>query len=165
MLPEGKNVNDFHTFREYMSRMDYQLTAAGEDYLEMIYRLSRERGYARVSELSSALNVQPPAATRMVQKLAERKFVQYEKYGVLTLTESGTTVGEYLLQRHGTVARFLKIMGVEEAELLEETEKVEHTMSKATLRCVSLFNEFAEANPRFFAAYNMFRKQSDRRQQ
>jgi Mn-dependent DtxR family transcriptional regulator len=148
-----------------MSRMDFKLTAAGEDYLEMIFRLSKEKGYARVSELSAALNVQPPAATRMVQRLAELKLIEYEKYGVLNLTDKGKEIGEYLLQRHGTVERFLKIMGVTEEEVLEETEKVEHTMSKNTLRCLSLFIEFAEANPRFFAAYNLFRKQSERRGQ
>jgi Mn-dependent DtxR family transcriptional regulator len=148
-----------------MSRMDFKLTAAGEDYLEMIFRLSKEKGYARGSELSAALNVQPPAATRMVQRLAELKLIEYEKYGVLNLTDKGREIGEFLLQRHGTVERFLKIMGVTEDDVLEETEKVEHTMSKNTLRCLSLFIEFAEANPRFFAAYNLFRKQSERREQ
>jgi Mn-dependent DtxR family transcriptional regulator len=148
-----------------MSRMDFKLTAAGEDYLEMIFRLSKEKGYARVSELSAALNVQPPAATRMVQRLAELKLIEYEKYGVLNLTDKGKEIGEFLLQRHGTVERFLVILGVTEEEVLEETEKVEHTMSKSTLRCLSLFIEFAEANPRFFTAYNLFRKQSERREQ
>ena len=38
-----------------------------EDYLEMIYRLSKENGYTRINELSNALNVQPPSATRMVK--------------------------------------------------------------------------------------------------
>lgn len=158
-------MNEFHTFREYMSRMDFQLTAAGEDYLEMIFRLSKEKGYARVSELSAALHVQPPAATRMVQRLSELKLILYEKYGVLNLTDKGKEIGDYLLQRHNTVERFLKIMGVAEAEVLEETEKVEHTLSKNTLRCLSLFIEFAEANPRFFSAYNLFRKHSERREQ
>ena len=155
-------MNEEYGFKEYMGYK--KLTAAGEDYLEMIYRLSMEKGYARVSELSAALGVQPPAATRMVQKLAEFKLIQYEKYGVLKLTDKGNEAGEYLLQRHGAVKRFLKILGVEEETLLAETEKVAHTMSSKTLRCLSLFIEFAEANPRFFAAYNMFRRQSERRE-
>ena len=60
---------DFYTFREYMKNVDKLLTASMEDYLEMIYRLSYDNGFTRIHELSSALNVQPPSATKMVQKL------------------------------------------------------------------------------------------------
>ncbi len=147
-----------------MSRMDEMLTAAGEDYLEMIFRLSREKGYARVSELSAALSVQPPAATRMVQRLAENKLIQYEKYGVLKLTDKGNEIGEYLQQRHAMVERFLKTLGVDEAMLPAEADKAAHATGRGTLRCMTQFLEFAEANPRFFAAYHMFRRQSERRE-
>jgi Mn-dependent DtxR family transcriptional regulator len=102
-------VNDFFTFREYMNRMDGELSASSQDYLEMIFRLSAEKGFTRVSELSEALNVQPPAVTRMVQKLAQAKLVKYERYGVLVLDEAGKRMGEYLLQRHGMIDAFLRI--------------------------------------------------------
>ncbi|NLM89411.1 MAG: Fur family transcriptional regulator, partial [Syntrophomonadaceae bacterium] len=68
-----------------------------EDYLEMVYRLSRDKGYTRISDLASALNVQPPSATNMVQKLSETPYLKYERYGLLKLTESGEEVGKYLL--------------------------------------------------------------------
>jgi Mn-dependent DtxR family transcriptional regulator len=153
-------VNDFYTFREYMNRVDEKLTASAEDYLEMICRLSKDKGYTRVSELSAALNVQPPAATRMVQKLAEMKLIKYEKYGVLVMDETGKQLGGYLLQRHGIVEEFLKMLGVGEERLLEATEKIEHTIDKETLRCISLFLEFTEENPRFLAAYQIYKNQN-----
>lgn len=81
--------NDFYTFNEYMKKEDSKLTASMEDYLEMIYRLSLNKGYLRINELSNALNVQPPSATRMVQKLSEERLVKYEKYGIIILEESG----------------------------------------------------------------------------
>lgn len=153
-------MNDFYTFREYMNRVDEKLTASTEDYLEMICRLSLDKGYTRVSELSGALNVQPPAATRMVQKLAELKLIKYEKYGVLVLDETGKQMGDYLLQRHDVIDKFLKILGVSDGQRLEATEKIEHTISKETLHCISLFIEFVEANPRFLTSYNLFRMQN-----
>ena len=154
-------MSGFYTFREYMNRMDEKLTASMQDYLEMIWRLSREKGYTRVSVLSNALNVQPPAATRMVQKLAQMKLIKYEKYGVLVLDEEGKRMGDFLLERHGIVDRFLKILGVSDAQRLEATEKIEHTIGRETLRCISLFIEFAEGNPRFFTAYTLFKKQNE----
>lgn len=45
--------------------------------------------FYRINELSSSLNVQPPSATKMVQKLAELKLLKYEKYGIIILEESG----------------------------------------------------------------------------
>lgn len=153
-------MDGFYTFREYMNRMDEALSASTQDYLEMIWRLSREKGFTRVSELSNALNVQPPAATRMVQKLAQMKLVKYERYGVLVLGEEGKRMGDFLLQRHDVIDRFLKILGVGDAQRLEATEKIEHTVDRETLRCISLFIEFAGENPRMLAAYALFRKNS-----
>lgn len=147
----------FYTFREYMNRLDRRLSASMEDYLEMIYRLSLEKGYTRMSEVSNALNVQPPAATRMVQKLAMLKLIKYQKYGILELEESGMLVGASLLSRHKIVERFLKVLGVKDNALLEETEKTEHTLSKETLDCITLFLEFIENNPQISAEYESFK--------
>ena len=122
-----------------MSRMDESSPRRTEDYLEMICRLSKEKGYTRVSELSGALNVQPPAATRMVQKLAEMKLIKYEKYGVLVLDEAGSRIGDYLLQRHEIIDKLLKVLGVSDAQRLGSHRKMEHTISRETLHCIRCF--------------------------
>lgn len=149
---------NFYTFREYMSRIDKRLTASMEDYLEMIYRLSKAKGYTRMNELAGALNVQPPAATRMVQKLAAMKLINYQKYGILELADQGKQLGASLLLRHNTIEKFLRALGVNEASILEETEKIEHTISNETLGCISVFLDFTEANGAFFAQFDLFRK-------
>jgi Mn-dependent DtxR family transcriptional regulator len=77
--------SNFHTFQEYMKKDDSTLTASMEDYIEMIYRLTMKTGYTRINELSQALNIQPPSATKMVQKLANMGYLKYEKYEVTCL--------------------------------------------------------------------------------
>jgi Mn-dependent DtxR family transcriptional regulator len=149
---------NFYTFREYMSRIDKRLTASMEDYLEMLYRLSKAKGYTRMNELAGALNVQPPAATRMVQKLASMKLVNYQKYGILELSEQGKQTGASLLLRHNTIEKFLRALGVKESSILEETEKTEHTISNETLGCISVFLDFIEGNSTFFTQFDLFRK-------
>jgi Mn-dependent DtxR family transcriptional regulator len=138
------NNKDFYTFSEYMKKEDNSLTASMEDYLEMIYRLSKDVGFTRIHDLSEALNVQPPSATKMVQKLAEINFLKYEKYGVIMLKEEGKMLGESLLKRHNTIKEFLEMLGVSEKDTLEETEKVEHTISKTTVQCFETFINFME---------------------
>ena len=149
--------NDFHTFNECMKKEDNSLTASMEDYLEMIYRLSINNGFTRINELSTALNVQPPSATKMVQKLTELKLLKYEKYGIVLLEEDGKNLGEALLNRHNTIESFLRILDIPEAEILDETEKIEHTISKQTTICFQDFIEFMKNNPSIVDEFKVYR--------
>ena len=148
--------NYFYTFSEYMRKEDNFLTASMEDYLEMIYRLSQNSGFTRIHELSAALNVQPPSASKMVQRLAELDLIDYEKYGVIMLKDSGKELGEILLKRHYTIERFFRILGIPESRILEETEKVEHTLSKETVQSFEDYINFIISNPDIQKQFNEF---------
>lgn len=149
--------NDFHTFSEYMKKEDNSLTASMEDYLEMIYRLSVITGFTRIHELSEALNVQPPSATKMVQRLSELNLLKYEKYGFIMLHEEGRRMGELLLKRHNTIESLLRILGVSEKVILAETEKVEHTISDETVKCFEEYINFIADNPDVITKFNTCR--------
>lgn len=60
-----------------------------EDYIEQIYLLIDEKGYARVSDIAEALSVHPSSVTKMVQKLDKDEYLIYEKYRGLVLTTKG----------------------------------------------------------------------------
>lgn len=137
----------FYTFSSYMRDISKKMTASMEDYLEMICRLSKNTGFTRVYELSSALNVQPPSVTMMVQKLAKLKLLKYQKYGIIILERKGIKLGEILLKRHKTIENLLTVLGVNNDIVLEETEKIEHTISDDTLSCFSNFVSFLNEHP------------------
>ena len=103
-----------------------------EDYLEMIYRYSLTEGYVRINTISELLNVQASSATKIVQKLSELGLVDYKKYGIISLTETGSEIGKFLLERHQTIEYFLRLLGVTDS-LLIESELMEHTISVDTL--------------------------------
>ncbi|MGG7060015.1 metal-dependent transcriptional regulator [Clostridium nigeriense] len=140
-MPKG-----FYTFNNYLKGNTGLITASMEDYIEMIYRLSNETGFTRVGDLSKALNVKPASITKMIKKLDELNLVNYEKYGYIKLTENGSSYGEYLLYRHNTIEKFLKTIGVNE-NILEETEKIEHVLSKETFKRIEYFIEIIEYHP------------------
>lgn len=148
---------EFFTFREYMKKDDDLLTASMEDYLEMIYRLTRETGFTRINDLAAALNVQPPSATKMVQKLADIGFVNYEKYGMILLSKKGENMGKALLERHQLIEDFLNLLGITRG-VLEETEKIEHTISPQTLNCLADFVEFFKNRPEVLREFEIYRK-------
>lgn len=151
---------DFFTFREYMKKEYELLTASMEDYMEMIYRLSRDSGFTRVHDLAESLNVQPPSATKMIQKLSEIKLVKYEKYGIIVLTEEGKQTGKALLERHNIIESFLKLIGITKG-VLEETEKIEHTISTETLQYLKDFIDFIKENPSIISDFENYRNKNN----
>ncbi len=132
----------FRPFREAVRNEADQLTAAMEDYLEMIYRLQQENQTLRVSVLAGALQVGCSSVSKMLRKLAAEGFLIVENYGNVQLTEKGRKQGKVLLERHQRVARFLQLAGIQAEQLLEETEKLEHMSSPETLQCLDLLVNF-----------------------
>lgn len=132
----------FYTVRGYdLLSQDDTITSSMEDYLEMAYRLSREKGFTRMGDLAGALNVQPSSANKMVRRLAEMDYLKYEKYGVIQFTPRGRKLGNYLLQRHEVIEEFLMLLGVKEG-ILEETEKIEHNIREETVTRIKSLVEF-----------------------
>ncbi|GAX91661.1 transcriptional regulator MntR [Effusibacillus lacus] len=122
-------------------------TPAMEDYLEKIYGLIEEKGYARVMDIASSLNVNPPAVTKMIQKLDERGFCKYEKYRGIILTLKGKKIAKSMAEKHQILEDFLRVIGVHEENIYEEAEGIEHHISKHTAFCISGLVRFFEDNP------------------
>lgn len=137
----------FYTFNEYMKKHGQALTPSMEDYMEMLYRLCKDKGFTRVNDLAEALNVKPPSATKMIQRLSKINLIKYEKYGVIVLEEEGKKVGGLLLRRHNIIRDFLMVLGISDDTVLEETEKVEHTLSNETVQCFERFLKYMSDNP------------------
>ncbi|NLZ54184.1 MAG: DtxR family transcriptional regulator [Thermoanaerobacteraceae bacterium] len=149
----------FYTVRGYelLNQEDKLLTSGMEDYLEMIYRNMEKEGYMRINTLSKFLNVKPSSATKMVQKLANLGLVNYQKYGIIFLTDYGKKYGKFLLERHNVVEKFLTNIGITE-NLLAETELIEHNISKNTMQSIDLLNKFLEANPDIISEFRKFKE-------
>lgn len=147
----------FYTVRGYelMHGEAGKTTSSMEDYLEMIFRLSENKGYARISDLAQALNIQRPSASAMVQKLSEAGYLEYRKYGLIELTPSGRTLGNYLLYRHNIIEQFLSLIGIS-AGLLTETEKIEHNVSNTTVERLQCLIKFFREQPGLKEAFDNF---------
>ena len=129
-------------------------TASMEDYLETIYGLIEDKGYARVSDIAEALELQPSSVTRMIQKLDEQDYVVYERYRGLVLTSKGERVGRQMRQRHRMLEKFLRLLGVvDEHTVQRDVEGIEHHVSVATLDAIQRFVTFLEANPAWWSEF------------
>jgi len=122
-------------------------TPSMEDYLERIYRLIEEKGYARVSDIAEALEVHPSSVTKMVQKLDQRKYLVYEKYRGLVLTPKGRKIGKRLVDRHALLEEFLRIIGVNEDQIYADVEGIEHHLSWDSITCIGYLVQYFKADP------------------
>ncbi|MFD3258697.1 transcriptional regulator MntR [Paenibacillus lentus] len=104
-------------------------TPSMEDYLERIYKLIDEKGYARVSDIAEGLEVHPSSVTKMIQKLDKDEYVIYEKYRGLVLTSKGKKIGKRLVDRHHLLEEFLEMIGVDEENIYKDVEGIEHHLS------------------------------------
>ncbi|MGP7815995.1 transcriptional regulator MntR [Niallia sp. 01092] len=104
-------------------------TPSMEDYIEQIYKLIEEKGYARVSDIAEALSVHPSSVTKMVQKLDKDGYLVYEKYRGLILTSKGKKIGKRLVYRHELLEQLLRIIGVKEENIYHDVEGIEHHLS------------------------------------
>lgn len=141
-----------------MKRENLGLTPSMEDYIEMIYRLSLNSNSIHINEISKALNIQPPSANKMVKKLFKLNLLTYEKYGSINLTDEGIVLGKFLIERHELLSSFLRFLNLKEEFILDETEKIEHTLSIETLEHIKNFLLFTKKNPQIFNEYLNFLK-------
>lgn len=150
--------NQFRTVRGYeLNNYNKKIiTPAMEDYIEMIYRNSLTEDYIRINQLSKLLNVKNSSASKMVQKLGTFELINYEKYGIITLTETGKTLGSFLLHRHNIIEDFLSFLNCKE-DVLTQTELIEHIIEDETVENMHILHEFLENNKDILERYKIFR--------
>ena len=122
-------------------------TPSMEDYLERIYLLIEEKGYARVSDIAEALVVHPSSVTKMVQKLDKSEYLIYEKYRGLVLTPKGKKIGKRLVYRHDLLEEFMKLIGVNKENIYRDVEGIEHHLSWDAIDRIGDLVQYFEENP------------------
>lgn len=109
------------------------MTKSLEDYVEAIYRRTREAGFARVVDIAKMLRVKMPSVNSAVKELASLQLVKYEKYREITLTEEGIAVAKKVFERHTVLKNFLLSLGVSEENAEHDACAMEHILSEETI--------------------------------
>jgi Mn-dependent DtxR family transcriptional regulator len=135
---------------------------SAEDYLERIHELIEEKGYARVVDIASSLQVKQASVTNMVQKLGELGYLNYEKYRGLILTEKGRAVATGIQKRHETLSRFFSLFGLDAETQRRDIEGIEHYLSPETVEILADLAAFFEADPERLQDFLQSRKKTVR---
>ena len=110
-----------------------------EDYLEVIYELIQQKGYATTADISKYLNVSSPSVTKMVKKLDESRYLIYEKYRGLNLTTEGIHIAKNIHAKHTLFVEFLKMIGIDDETAHLDAEGIEHHLHPQTIKKLEKF--------------------------
>jgi DtxR family transcriptional regulator, Mn-dependent transcriptional regulator len=122
---------------------------AEENYLKIIYRLS-EVTEEDISTNAVAELAQTKAAsvTDMLRKLAEKGWVNYQKYQGVRLTEAGQKIALSIVRKHRLWEVFLvEKMGFNWDEVHEIAEQLEHIDSDELITKLDEFLDFPKTDP------------------
>ena len=116
----------------------HELSRAGEDYLESIYRLATQSTEpdcsVRSVDVAEQLDVSKASVNKAVSSLKEAGMVVQNRYGRITLTERGARYGKLVWRAHRALRTFLvSDLGVEAQTADEEACLMEHVLSYDTL--------------------------------
>jgi Mn-dependent DtxR family transcriptional regulator len=143
---------------ERVDSMPSSPSQSAEDYLERIHALIEEKGYARVVDIASSLQVKQASVTGMVQKLGEMGYLNYEKYRGLILTDKGRAVACTIQKRHETLSRFFSLLGIDASTQQQDIEGIEHHLSTETVETLSDLADFLEQDPQILRRFLQARK-------
>ena len=119
-----------------------------EDYLEVISELVELKGYATTLDISRYMDVSAPSVTKMLQRLDEGDFLEYEKYHGINLTSKGAQLAENIRQKHGILLEFFEILGIGHDTANQDAEGVEHHLNPKTIKQLRKFITFLKSNPK-----------------
>ena len=119
-----------------------------EDYLEVIAELVELKGYATTLDISRYMNVSAPSVTKMLQRLDENGYLEYEKYHGINLTQKGIQVADAIRQKHGILLEFFEILGVGRETANQDAEGIEHHLNPKTIKQLRKFITFLKSNPK-----------------
>lgn len=119
-----------------------------EDYLEAIWRITQEKGYARVTDIAERLKISQASVSKMLRRLKAGGLLEVERYRGLALTPFGESQGQRLLARHRILERFLEHLGVDDPVVVyQDVEGIEHYVSAETLEHLSALMQYIDQHP------------------
>lgn len=113
--------------------MPQGLSDTVEDYLKIIYHLSKGEGRVSTGQIAEELAISPASVTDMVQRLAAESppLLDYQRHQGVALTESGMKAALETIRHHRLLELFLhEVLGFSWDQVHEEAERLEHVISE-----------------------------------
>lgn len=149
-----------------MAKQEKRLTASLENYLCAIYLIENKNKAARVKDISSHLSIGASSVSEAMKLLEKKGYINYEPYGLITLTAVGKNLVEEKTKRNEIISKFLKdVLLVEDSAIEENATKIEYGMSEDVLNKFVSFLTFMQTcsckEPKWIKSYKHYATNGD----
>ena len=110
------------------------MTNSGEDYLEAVLVLQKEKGMVRSVDVARYMEVSKPSVCHAVSVLKECGFLTMDEDFLLHLTDVGREVAESTYEKHRFFTNLLTDAGVEPARAERDACRMEHVISEESFQ-------------------------------
>lgn len=143
-----------------------KLTASFENYLCAIYNIENENKAARVKDIANFLQIGAPSVSEAMKALEKKECINYEPYGLITLTKKGQQIVIDKLKRNDIISNFLKdVLLVNEEEIALNAQKIEYGMSEEVLEKFVRFLTFMQTcsckEPKWIKSFKYYAKNGE----
>jgi len=107
-----------------------------ENYLETIYILSQRMKDVRSIDVCNELGYSKPTISVAMKQFREKKYIEMDGNGYITLTPAGLEIAVSTYERHEALTQLLMHLGVEKETALADACKIEHIISQETFQRV-----------------------------
>lgn len=107
-----------------------KLHASGEDYLEAVLVLQKEKGMVRSVDVARHMDVSKPSVCHAVATLRDGGFLTMDEDYFLHLTDAGLEVAEQIYEKHRFFTDRLIEAGVNPVTAEKDACRMEHVISQ-----------------------------------
>ena len=113
---------------------DKKLYASGEDYLEAVLVLQKEKGMVRSVDVARHMDVSKPSVCHAVATLKNGGFLTMDDGFFLHLINIGREVAEQIYEKHRFFTERLIAAGVDPETAEADACRIEHVISEESFR-------------------------------
>lgn len=144
-------------------RKEKELTASFEKYLCAIYEIEKKNKAARVKDIANFLSIGAPSVSEAMKALDKKGCINYEPYGLITLSEKGEKIVVEKLKRNEIISNFLRdVLLVDEKLIVKNSQTIEYGMDEEVLERFVRFLNFMQTcsckEPKWMKSFKYYAK-------
>ena len=109
---------------------------SGEMYLETIRILTDNGKTVRAIDICEHMGYSKPSVSRAMGILKNGGYINFDKNGFITLTETGFEIASRIYDRHKMLTELLIRIGVSREVAAEDACKIEHHISQESFEAI-----------------------------
>lgn len=119
-----------------------------QDYIQAIYRLSKDKGYTSNKNISDYFSISRPSVSEMIKKLVDDGLVIQER-NKIHLSDLGDREAKEILSKHRIWECFLvDVLGLSGEIVHDQSDLLEHVTSEEMFAALNKFLSYPTISPK-----------------